>query len=78
MIRLADPLFAIAIGSTSAVLRIQRDLRDQTVQTQSVTPSGITATATAGAKREDVSFTKIAEIGARRVGRWWRGDFQGL
>ncbi|KAF4985141.1 hypothetical protein F66182_16967 [Fusarium sp. NRRL 66182] len=78
--KLADPLFAIAIGSTSAVLRIQRDMRDQAIQEQSVTPSGITATATAAAaaKSEDVSLTKIAEIGARRIGRWWRGEFQGL
>lgn len=55
-------------------------MRDQAIQEQSVTPSGITATATAAAaaKSEDVSLTKIAEIGARRIGRWWRGEFQGL
>lgn len=74
--RIADPLFALLIGSTSAVLRIQRDMRDQSVQTESITPSGVTAVATA--KSEDVSLSKIAEIGARRIGRWWRGEFQGL
>ena len=77
--RIADPLFALLIGSTSAVLRIQRDMRDQSVQSpQSITPSAVTATATASAKSQDVSLSKIAEIGARRVGRWWKGEFQGL
>jgi hypothetical protein len=74
--RVADPLFALLIGSTSAVLRIQRDMRDQSVQSQSIASSGVIATASA--KSQDVSLSKIAEIGARRVGRWWRGEFQGL
>lgn len=59
------------------MLRIQRDMRDQSAQSQNTTPSGGTA-GTASAKGEDVSLSKIAEIGARRVGRWWRGEFQGL
>ncbi|KAF3402409.1 hypothetical protein DPV78_004084 [Talaromyces pinophilus] len=74
--KVADPLFALLIGLTSAVLRIQRDMRDQSVQSQSIAPSGVTATTSA--KSQDVSLSKIAEIGARRVGRWWRGEFQGL
>ncbi|EEA23024.1 hypothetical protein TMatcc_001889 [Talaromyces marneffei ATCC 18224] len=75
--KIADPVFALIIGSTSAVLRIQRDMRHESAQSQTSSPPGITAT-TAPAKTEDVSLSKIAEIGARRVGRWWRGEFQGL
>jgi hypothetical protein len=59
--RIADPLFAIAIGASAATLRIQREQREQAVLE--------------GRDPKAIGLVTVLEVGDRRVRRWWNGDF---
>ncbi|PYI16194.1 hypothetical protein BO86DRAFT_392161 [Aspergillus japonicus CBS 114.51] len=57
----ADPIFAFAIGTTAALLRIQREQREKFPE-----------------RAKDIGIGGVVQLGARRVQRWWAGDFAGL
>ncbi|KAL1869274.1 hypothetical protein Plec18167_007940 [Paecilomyces lecythidis] len=59
--KIGDPIFAFAIGTSAAFLRIQREERERHPD-----------------RANEIGFKTIFEIGQRRVGRWWRGEFKDL
>lgn len=76
--RFADPVFALFIGTSSAFLRIQRDMRDEIAAADSQTQSQQGLPPHGQQTQPEVKFSEIWQIGARRVGMWWRGEFAGL
>ncbi|KAH8704256.1 hypothetical protein BGW36DRAFT_423777 [Talaromyces proteolyticus] len=63
--KIADPIFALAIGASSAVIRIQRDHRTQAIQNGEE-------------DAQKFGLKKVLETGSRRAKMWWNGDFRGL
>ncbi|OKL59069.1 hypothetical protein UA08_05849 [Talaromyces atroroseus] len=75
--KIADPLFALLIGSSSAYLRIQRDLSEEKQQSTNTTDASVQSQTQQG-RPPQVKAQEIWSLGARRVGMWWRGEFSGL
>ncbi|KAL1967265.1 hypothetical protein VTN77DRAFT_3311 [Rasamsonia byssochlamydoides] len=62
--KIGDPLFALFIGTSSALVRIRREQREQAVQ--------------AGRDPNTIGLGSILETGSRRVRRWLNGEFKRL
>ncbi|KAB8069567.1 hypothetical protein BDV29DRAFT_182506 [Aspergillus leporis] len=57
----ADPIFALTIGVSAALLRIRRDQREKFPE-----------------RATEIGYWEILQLGGKRLGRWWAGDFEGL
>ncbi|KAL1971696.1 hypothetical protein VTN31DRAFT_2317 [Thermomyces dupontii] len=72
--KIGDPLFALGIGFTSALLRIQRDRRDQLQQQQQQRQKQRWE----AQNDADASIGRILSTAGERIGRLLKGEYRGL
>lgn len=69
--KVADPIFALSIGTFAALVRIRREEVEKLLNS-----AAFNGDHSAAAKQ--IGFGHVFGLGARRVRRWWAGDFSGL
>ncbi|KAL1997150.1 hypothetical protein VTN49DRAFT_8015 [Thermomyces lanuginosus] len=78
--KIGDPLFALGIGFTSALLRIQRDRRDQLQQHRESTTGQQQQQRQRWEAQDDAdaSMGRIMATAGERIRKLLRGEYRGL